>query len=114
MSLLVAADGSAGVTLNDILLVYGPLGVMATLGIIFARSTINRMYSEISELRDQRNKMVETLLEVVPLMKRSTEIHERRQISDEQTRSELAKNRIELEQITRTVDAIGRDLGIKP
>lgn len=94
----------AVVTPEDVLLAYGPLGVMVLAGGWFSWYMIKRLLREIDELRKQRDEMVRTLMEVVPLMKRSTEIHEMRQRADELTRQQLIDNMAVLKDVQRDLE----------
>lgn len=68
---------------ENILLNYGPLGVVSLVLGWFAWFMFRRLIKEVDELRAERTVFVKTLTEIVPLMERSTAIHEKRQAADE-------------------------------
>lgn len=70
------------ITGEDVLLAYGPLGVMAVIALLLGK----RLIKDNDDLRAENKEMTRAMLsEVVPLMKRSTDIHEKRQAADEIT-----------------------------
>lgn len=94
------------VTSEDVLLNYGPLGVGVLVLGWFAWFMLRRLFKEIDELRAQRDDMVQTLFKIVPLMERSTAIHEKRQLADEQ-------NRRVLDSVVETLKDVQRELGAR-
>ena len=74
------------ITSEDVLLAYGPLGVMAVLFLLLGR----RILKENDDLRAENKELNKVVLsEVVPTVKQSVDIHHKRQAADELTRDVL-------------------------
>ncbi len=91
-----------GLTPEDVLLAYGPLGILSLVGLLLGRRLVN----ELDELKSERKDMLITFLEVIPLMKHSTELHEKRQAADELSRGQLdgfRQNQVEMREELREI-----------
>jgi hypothetical protein len=94
-------QAAGGGSIESQLLEHGVLGmavlVLGLLSVFFGR----RMIKENDDLRAQRDTMVKTLLEVVPLMQRSNSIHEMRQAADRETMVVLGEVKTVLSDVRR-------------
>lgn len=88
------------------LLNYGVLGVVAFVLGTFAWFMFRRLIKEIDELRAERVELLKTLIEIVPLMQRSTAIHEKRQTADDKIEESL-------KELTSFIGDLRRELGIR-
>lgn len=72
-----------GAVPEDVLYSYGPLGVMTTVLLWFAKGTTDRLVKDRDRANEQRDAVVDDMLtRVMPTIQRSLEVLERRQELD--------------------------------
>jgi hypothetical protein len=73
-----------GAVPDDVLYSYGPLGVMTTILLWFAKGTTDRLVKDRDRANEQRDAVVDDMLtRVMPTIQRSAEVLERRQQLDQ-------------------------------
>lgn len=72
-----------GVTSEDALLTYGPLGIMSLMLALFARETVGRLVKDRDAANEQRDQMVNDVINrIMPVLQRTVDVLEKRQQLD--------------------------------
>lgn len=75
-----------GLTGEEILVGYGPLGIFVALLLVFAQQTIQRLIKDRDQERDKREALVNDILtKVIPLIERNTQVLNARTTLDNET-----------------------------